>query len=158
MIKNIFYYIIFLITIFSNVAFAEGDPFTKRLTRDSISNSMDENAKEPAIFKKKINNEFNSSISNENLEKYILKATALASKGKDANSSNKNDQNSKINSNNMAIVTIGNKEIMVRQGDKLGSKNGVIISIEKNKMTVVEDNKEFIFEINTPLKKTSNVR
>ena len=158
MIKNIFYYIIFLITIFSNVAFAEGDPFTKRLTRDSISNSMDENAKEPAIFKKKINNEFNSSISNENLEKYILKATALASKGKDANSSNKNDQNSKINSNNMAIVTIGNKEIMIRQGDKLGSKNGVIISIEKNKMTVVEDNKEFIFEINTPLKKTSNVR
>lgn len=158
MIKNIFYYIIFLITIFSNVAFAEGDPFTKRLTRDSISNSMDENAKEPAIFKKKINNEFNSSISNENLEKYILKATALASKGKDTNSSNKNDQNSKINSNNMAIVTIGNKEIMVRQGDKLGSKNGVIISIEKNKMTVVEDNKEFIFEINTPLKKTSNVR
>jgi hypothetical protein len=49
---------------------------------------------------------------------------------------------------------------MVRQGDKLGSKNGVIISIEKNKMTVVEDGKEFIFEINTPLnlKKTNNVR
>jgi Tfp pilus assembly protein PilP len=158
MIKNIFFCIIFLITIFSNVAFAEGDPFTKRLTRDSISNSMDDNAKEPAIFKKKINNEFNSSVSNENLEKYILKATALASKGKDANSSNKNDQNSIINSNNMAIVAVGNKEIMVRQGDKLGSKNGVIISIEKNKMTVVEDNKEFIFEINTPLKKTSNVR
>jgi ribosomal protein L14 len=58
----------------------------------------------------------------------------------------------------MAIVAVGNKEIMVRQGDKLGSKNGVIISIEKNKMIVVEDNKEFIFEINTPLKKTSNVR
>jgi Tfp pilus assembly protein PilP len=60
----------------------------------------------------------------------------------------------------MAIVTIGNKEIMVRQGDKLGNKNGVIISIEKNSMTVVEDGKEFIFEINTPLnlKRTNNVR
>jgi Tfp pilus assembly protein PilP len=160
MIKNIFYYIIFLITIFCNVAFAEGDPFTKRLTRDSLSNSMDSGTKEPAIFKNKNNSEFSSSVANESLEKYILKATALAPKGKDANSSNKNDQNSKINSNNMAIVTIGNKEIMVRQGDKLGNKNGVIISIEKNSMTVVEDGKEFIFEINTPLnlKRTNNVR
>jgi hypothetical protein len=60
MIKNIFYYIIFLITIFCNVAFAEGDPFTKRLTRDSLSNSMDSGTKEPAIFKNKNNNEFSS--------------------------------------------------------------------------------------------------
>ena len=160
MIKNKFYLIIFLIITFCNFAFAEGDPFTKRLTRENLSNSIDENMKEPTIFKKKTNNEFSSFVSNESLEKYILKATALASKGKDANSSNKNDQNSKTNSNNMAIVAVGNKEIMVRQGDKLGSKNGVIISIEKNKMTVVEDGKEFIFEINTPLnlKKTNNVR
>jgi Tfp pilus assembly protein PilP len=158
MIKNIFYSLILLMIIFCNLAFAEGDPFTKRLTRDSISNSVDDNAKEPTIFKKKTNNEFNSSVSNESLEKYILKATALASKGKDASTSNKNDQNSKINPNNMAIVTVGNKEIMVREGDKLGNKNGVIVSIERNKMTVVEDNKEFIFEINTPLKKVSNVR
>ena len=95
MIKNIFYYLILIVTIFYNLAFAEGDPFTKRLTRDSISNLIDNNTKEPAIFKKKTNNVFSSSVSNESLEKYILKATALTSKGKDGNSLNKNDQNSK---------------------------------------------------------------
>jgi Tfp pilus assembly protein PilP len=50
----------------------------------------------------------------------------------------------------MAIVAVGNKEIMVREGDKLGNKNGVIVSIEKNRMIVLQDNNEFIFEINSP--------
>lgn len=158
MIKNRFYLLAFLLALVSNFAFAQGDPFTKRLTRDGLSNSTDNNLNEPAIFKKKSTTEFSSSIANENLEKYILKATALAQKGKDTKSTNKNDLNYKINSNNIAIVAIGNKEIMVREGDKLGSKNGIIVSIEKNKMIVIEDTKEFIFEINTPLKKANNVR
>jgi hypothetical protein len=150
MIKNILTAI--LIIFISSNGFAQGDPFTKRLTRDGLSSSADSSSKEPAIFKKKSNNEFSSSaIVNESLEKHILKATALSpNKAKETNSINKNDKNYKINSNNMAIVAVGNKEIMVREGDKLGNKNGVIVSIEKNRMMVLQDNNEFIFEINAP--------
>ena len=150
MIKNILTTI--LIIFISSNGFAQGDPFTKRLTRDGLSISADSSTKEPAIFKKKSNNEFSSSaIVNESLEKHILKATALSpNKAKETNSINKNDKNYKINSNNMAIVAVGNKEIMVREGDKLGNKNGVIVSIEKNRMMVLQDNNEFIFEINAP--------
>jgi len=150
MIKNILTTI--LIIFISSNGFAQGDPFTKRLTRDGLSSSADSSSKEPAIFKKKSNNEFSSSaIVNESLEKHILKATALSpNKAKETNSINKNDKNYKINSNNMAIVAVGNKEIMVREGDKLGNKNGVIVSIEKNRMMVLQDNNEFIFEINAP--------
>jgi hypothetical protein len=150
MIKNILTTI--LITFISSNGFAQGDPFTKRLTRDGLSSSADSSTKEPAIFKKKSSNEFSSSaIVNESLEKHILKATALSpNKAKETNSINKNDKNYKINSNNMAIVAVGNKEIMVREGDKLGNKNGVIVSIEKNRMMVLQDNNEFIFEINAP--------
>jgi hypothetical protein len=150
MIKNILTTI--LIIFISSNGFAQGDPFTKRLTRDGLSISADSSTKEPAIFKKKSHNEFSSSaIVNESLEKHILKATALSpNKAKETNSINKNDKNYKINSNNMAIVAVGNKEIMVREGDKLGNKNGVIVSIEKNRMMVLQDNNEFIFEINAP--------
>lgn len=152
MIKNIFNLITILIIFMCSNLFAQGDPFTKKLTRDGLLNSTDNSAKEPAVFKKKSNNEFSSSsIVNESLEKHILKATALSpNKAKETNSINKNDKNYKINSNNMAIVAVGNKEIMVREGDRLGNKNGVIVSIEKNRMIVLQDNSEFIFEINTP--------
>ena len=160
MTRNKFYLIFFLIFFICNSSFAQGDPFTKRLTRDGMSNSLDNHLNEPSIFKKKSNNEYSTAIANENLEKYILKATALAPKNKDSTSANKNDPNYKINSNNMAIVAIGNKEIMVREGDKLGNKNGFIVLIEKYRMIVTQENNEFIFEINTPLnlKKTNNVR
>ncbi len=152
MIKNIFNLITILIIFLCSNLFAQGDPFTKRLTSDGLSSSTDNSSKEPAIFKKKSNNEFSrSAIVNESLEKHILKATALSpNKAKETNSINKNDKNYKINSNNMAIVAVGNKEIMVREGDKLGNKNGVIVSIEKNRMIVLQDNNEFIFEINAP--------
>ena len=152
MIKNIFNLITILIIFLCSNLFAQGDPFTKRLTSDGLSSSTDNSSKEPAIFKKKSNNEFSrSAIVNESLEKHILKATALSpNKAKETNSINKNDKNYKINSNNMAIVAVGNKEIMVREGDKLGNKNGVIVSIEKNRMIVLQDSSEFIFEINAP--------
>ena len=152
MIKNIFNLITILIIFLCSNLFAQGDPFTKRLTSDGLSSSTDNSSKEPAIFKKKSNNEFSrSAIVNESLEKHILKATALSpNKAKETNSINKNDKNYKINSNNMAIVAVGNKEIMVREGGKLGNKNGVIVSIEKNRMIVLQDSSEFIFEINAP--------
>jgi LysM repeat protein len=57
----------------------------------------------------------------------------------------------KINSNNMAIVSIDNKQFMVNEGSRLGNKKGIIVSIQKNMMIVLENNNEFIFEINTPI-------
>ena len=52
MIKNILTTI--LIIFISSNLFAQGDPFTKRLTRDGLSSSTDSSSKEPAIFKKKV--------------------------------------------------------------------------------------------------------
>jgi LysM repeat protein len=57
----------------------------------------------------------------------------------------------KINSNNMAIVAVDNKQFMVNEGSRLGNKKGIIVSIQKNMMIVLENNNEFIFEINTPI-------
>jgi len=57
----------------------------------------------------------------------------------------------KINSNNMAIVAVDNKQFMVNEGSRLGNKKGIIVSIQKNMMIVLENSNEFIFEINTPI-------
>ena len=40
---------------------------------------------------------------------------------------------------------------MVREGDRIGNKEGVIVSIQKNMMIVLEDNIEYEFLINTPI-------
>ena len=40
---------------------------------------------------------------------------------------------------------------MVREGDRIGNKDGKIVSIQINKMIVLEDNIEFEFFINTPI-------
>ena len=40
---------------------------------------------------------------------------------------------------------------MVREGDRIGNRDGVIVSIEKNRMIVLEDNIEYEFLINTPI-------
>lgn len=57
----------------------------------------------------------------------------------------------KINRKNLAIVEISNSQFMVREGDRIGNRDGVIVSIEKNKMIVLEDNIEYEFLINTPI-------
>ena len=56
-----------------------------------------------------------------------------------------------INRKNLAIVEIDGGQFMVREGDSLGNKDGAIVSIEANKMIVLEDNIEFEFLINTPI-------
>ena len=56
-----------------------------------------------------------------------------------------------INRKNLAIVEIDGGQFMVREGDSLGNKDGAIVSIETNKMIVLEDNIEFEFLINTPI-------
>jgi len=40
---------------------------------------------------------------------------------------------------------------MVNEGSRLGNKKGIIVSIQKNMMIVLENSNEFIFEINTPI-------
>jgi len=63
----------------------------------------------------------------------------------------KSVQDYKINPNNMAIVAVDNKQFMVNEGSRLGNKKGIIVSIQKNMMVVLENSNEFIFEINTPI-------
>ena len=57
----------------------------------------------------------------------------------------------KIDRKNLAIIEISNSEFMVREGDRIGNRDGVIVSIEKNRMIVLEDNIEYEFLINTPI-------
>jgi len=57
----------------------------------------------------------------------------------------------KINRKNLAIIEISNSQFMVREGDRIGNRDGLIVSIEKNKMIVLEDNIEYEFLINTPI-------
>ena len=40
---------------------------------------------------------------------------------------------------------------MVREGDRIGNKDGVIVSIDTNLMIVLEENLEYEFLINTPI-------
>ena len=56
-----------------------------------------------------------------------------------------------INRKNLAIVEIDGGQFMVREGDSIGNKDGTIVSIETNKMIVLEDSIEFEFLINTPI-------
>ncbi len=56
-----------------------------------------------------------------------------------------------IDTKNLAIIEIAGSQFMVREGGNIGNKDGVIVSIETNKMIVLEDNIEFEFFINTPI-------
>ena len=56
-----------------------------------------------------------------------------------------------IDRNNLAIVQIGSGQYLVREGDRIGNMDGIIVSIESTKMVVLEQNIEFEFFINTPI-------
>ena len=56
-----------------------------------------------------------------------------------------------IDKKNLAIVQINSGQYMVREGDRIGNKDGVIVSIESTRMIVLEDNIEYEFLINTPI-------
>ena len=56
-----------------------------------------------------------------------------------------------IDKKNLAIVQINSGQFMVREGDRIGNKDGVIVSIESTRMIVLEDNIEYEFLINTPI-------
>ena len=57
----------------------------------------------------------------------------------------------KIDKKNLAIIEISGGQFMVREGDRIGNKDGIIVSIERTRMIVLEDNIEFEFLINTPI-------
>ena len=40
---------------------------------------------------------------------------------------------------------------MIREGDKIGNKDGVVVSILNNKMLVLQENMEYEFYINAPV-------
>ena len=56
-----------------------------------------------------------------------------------------------IDRKNLAIVQIGSGQYLVREGDRIGNMDGIIVSIESTKMIVLEQNIEFEFFINTPI-------
>ena len=56
-----------------------------------------------------------------------------------------------IDRKNLAIVEINGGQYMVREGDRIGNRDGLIVSIENKRMIVLEDNLEFEFLINTPI-------
>ena len=74
----------------------------------------------------------NQNISYENLEKKSINDFAIDRK-------------------NLAIVEISGGQFMVREGDRIGNKDGRIVSIERTRMIVLEDNIEYEFLINTPI-------
>ena len=61
-----------------------------------------------------------------------------------------------INPNNRAIIEIYDKQFMINEGSKLGNKGGVVVSIQKDMIIVLENNKEFIFQINAPINSQRN--
>jgi LysM repeat protein len=64
---------------------------------------------------------------------------------------NKGIVNYTINPRNLAILEINKLQYMVKEGDLLGNKNGRIVSITNKEMKVLENQEEFIFQINAPI-------
>ena len=85
-------------------------------------------------------------------ENQLIKIPIYANRNIDYENLDKKSVNDfKIDKKNLAIVEINNGQYMVREGDRIGNKDGVIVSIQKNMMIVLEDNIEFEFLINTPI-------
>ena len=85
-------------------------------------------------------------------ENQLVKIPIYANKNiNNENINQKSINDFKIDKKNLAIVEIGGGQYMVREGDRIGNKDGKIVSIQINKMIVLEDNIEFEFFINTPI-------
>ena len=85
-------------------------------------------------------------------ENQLVKIPIYANKNiNNENINQKSINDFKIDKKNLAIVEIGGGQYMVREGDRIGNKDGKIVSIQINKMLVLEDNIEFEFYINTPI-------
>ena len=56
-----------------------------------------------------------------------------------------------IDIRNLGIIEIKGSQFMIREGDKIGNKDGVVVSILNNKMLVLQENMEYEFYINAPV-------
>lgn len=85
-------------------------------------------------------------------ENQLVKIPIYANNMIDYNNLDKKSINDfEIDKKNLAIVQIGSSQYLVREGDKIGNREGVIVSIENTRMIVLENNMEFEFLINTPI-------
>ena len=85
-------------------------------------------------------------------ENQLIKIPIYANQNISYENLNKKSVNDfKIDNQNLAIIEINSGQYMVREGDRIGNKDGVIVSIQQNMMIVLEENIEFEFLINTPV-------
>ena len=85
-------------------------------------------------------------------ENQLIKIPIYANQNISYENLNKKSVNDfKIDKQNLAIIEINSGQYMVREGDRIGNKDGVIVSIQQNIMIVLEENIEFEFLINTPV-------
>ena len=85
-------------------------------------------------------------------ENQLIKIPIYANQNISYENLNKKSVNDfKIDRQNLAIIEINSGQYMVREGDRIGNKDGVIVSIQQNMMIVLEENIEFEFLINTPV-------
>ena len=68
-----------------------------------------------------------------------------------ANFDKKSINDYSIDIRHLGIIEIKGAQFMIREGNKIGNKDGVVVSILSNKMLVLQDNMEYEFYINTPV-------
>ena len=68
-----------------------------------------------------------------------------------ANFNKKSINDYSIDIRNLGIIEIKGSQFMIREGDKIGNKDGIVVSILNNKMLVLQENMEYEFYINTPV-------
>ena len=68
-----------------------------------------------------------------------------------ANFNKKSINDYSIDIRNLGIIEIKGSQFMIREGDKIGNKDGVVVSILNNKMLVLQENMEYEFYINAPV-------
>ena len=68
-----------------------------------------------------------------------------------ANFDKKSINDYSIDIRNLGIIEIKGSQFMIREGDKIGNKDGIVVSILNNKMLVLQENIEYEFYINAPV-------
>lgn len=68
-----------------------------------------------------------------------------------ANFDKKSINDYSIDIRNLGIIEIKGSQFMIREGDKIGNKDGIVVSILNNKMLVLQENMEYEFYINAPV-------
>ena len=91
-------------------------------------------------------------------ENQILKIPIHVNKNYNYDNLNKKSINDYfIDVRNLGIVEINGSQFMIREGSKIGNKDGLVVSIFNKKMLVLENNTEYEFFINTPIAGLSTV-